>query len=480
MVSATAAGWSRPEPRARRGAAPPLARERVRRRLVALVLLLVLVSVLEGAVRKWVAPQLGAYVFFARDPLLLLAYGLAWRHGWWPRRSAWMALFAAYGALGVLWLVLQAATGGHSDLRLVLGVYGWRAYFLYPPLALLIGSVLRRDDVVRVGRAFLWLAVPVAVLVLLQFFSPPGAPINVGIAEERELQFHGLAITGERTRPMGPFASGAGQTQFAALVFMFVLAFVVSPRRLAQPGLATLALGIGAAGTCVALGGSRGLVVLCGLLVAAAVAVAVVGRGGAVKARALLWPLLITAVALAAYPVVFPEGYEAFSARWAHAQAVEGQTYQSLGVIGRALWGILDFLRVIDEVPLLGSGLGFGGNAAWTLGARIDGQPPPYGENEFARHMIDLGPLFGLAYIGLRLALLVWLARRALATTRRSGDPLPMLLLAYVAVQLVSGQVTGQGTINFYCWLVAGLLIAVTHAPPARARRIPTRNGAPS
>ena len=477
MASATALVWRRPEA-ARRPLPAVAARERVRRRLVTLVLLLVLVSVLEGAVRKWVAPQLGAYVFFARDPLLLLAYAIAWRHGWWPRRSAWLGLFAVFGLVGVLWLVLQAATGGHSDLRLVLGVYGWRAYFLYPPLALLIGAVMRRDDVVRVGRWLLWLSIPVAVLVLLQFFSPPGAPINVGIAEDRELQFHGLAITGERTRPMGPFASGAGQTQFAAVVCLFVLAFFVSPRRLAQPALPLLLLGAAAAGTCVGLGGSRGLVVLCALLLLAAVAVAVVGRGGAVKARALLWPLLLTAAAVAAYPVVFPEGAEAFAQRWAHAQAVEGQTYQSLGIVGRALWGIVDFVRVIDQVPLLGSGLGFGGNAAWTLGARIDGQPPPYGENEFARHMIDLGPLFGLAYMAMRLALLAWLARRAFAATRRAGDPLPLLLLAYVAVQLLTGQVTGQGTINFYCWLCAGLLIAVTHAPPVRRRHL--SNGAPS
>lgn len=483
-ASAATPPW-RPERRApragrvpQRGAAAPGAaaaplsakRERGRRMVVRLVFVLLLMAVLEGAVRKWVAPQLGAYIFFVRDPVLVLVYLLAARHRLWPKHSPWLRLFVWMGAVGVLVLALQMASGGHSDHRLILGIYGWRAYFLYPPLALLVGATFRRDDLQRLFKLILWLAIPVAVLVTLQFASPQGAPINVGIAEEKEFQFRGLGLNAERTRPMGPFASGAGQNQFGATAFLILLAFFISPRRLPQPALATLLVTGAGVLTCIALSGSRGLVLQCAVALLVSQLVGVVGRSGALKGRAFIWPAVLTVAALAAYPLVFPEGYSAFMERWTAADAGESKTFE-LGVVGRALWGVVNFVRLIGEVPVFGSGLGFGGNAAMTLNARIDGVPPPYSETEFARHMVDLGPVFGLGYVFVRLALVAWLTGMALRATRLLADPMPLLLWSYVAYLLVMGQMTGQGTINFYGWLFAGLLIASCNAPlPARTR----------
>ncbi len=463
------AAQPRPRPGAVASALSP-ARERGRQLVVRLVLLLLLMAMLEGAVRKWVAPQLGAYIFFVRDPVLLATYALAFRHGLWPRRSRWLRVFGWMAVVGVVVLLMQWATGGPSDQRLTLGLYGWRAYFLYPPLALLVGATFRRADTLRLAKLLLWLAIPVGVLVVLQFAAPQGAPINVGIAEEKELQFRGLGLTVERTRPQGPFASGAAQQQFVATAFLLLLTAFMSPKRLPQPNLPTLLMTGAGVLTCIGLSGSRGLVLQCAVAVLVAQMVGVAGRSGALKGRAFIWPAVLTVAALSAYPLVFPEGYAAFSARWAAADATERQTFEDTGVIGRALYGLVDFLHLVDQVPVLGSGLGFGGNAAITLGARIDGQPPPYAESDFARHMVDLGPLFGMGYVLMRLALVAWLTRMALRATRRLGDPLPLMLWSYVAYVLVMGQITGQGTINFFGWLFAGLLIASCSAPmPARA-----------
>lgn len=445
-------------------------RERGRRTVVRLVFVLLLMAIFEGAVRKWVAPQFGAYIFFVRDPLLVLVYLLAVRHRLWPRGSPWLPLFVWMGAVGLLLLAMQMASGGHSEHRVILGIYGWRAYFLYAPLALLVGATFRRDDLQRLFKLMLWLAIPVAVLVTLQFASPQDAPINVGIAEEKELQFKGLGLNAERTRPMGPFASGAGQNQFGATAFLILLAFFVSPKRLQQPAFATLLMTGAGVLTCIALSGSRGLVLQCAVAVAVAVLVGVVGRSGALKGRAFIWPAVLTVAALAAYPLVFPEGYAAFMERWTAADAGESKAYE-LGVVGRALWGVIDFMRLIGEVPVFGTGLGFGGNAAITLNARIDGVPPPYSETEFARHMVDLGPVFGLGYVFVRLALAAWLTGMAVRATRLLADPMPLMLWSYVAYVLVMAQMTGQGTINFFGWLFVGLLIASCNAPlPARNR----------
>lgn len=464
-------------------AAPSAHADAARRRVVALVFLVYLLAIFEGSLRKWVVPQANQYVFFIRDPLLILAYLIAARHGLWPRNEILLQLMWAWMGVGLVLFALQAASGGSSEWRLLLGVYGWRSYFLYAPLMFLVGAVFRADDLHRLYLLTLALAVPIAVLVALQFFSPPGAAINVGSAEDAELQFRGLTQTVERTRPMGPFSSGAGQQQFVATACAIALAFFVAPRGVRQPSLAFLAVTTGGVLTCIGLSGSRGTVLQCALAMVFALGLVVVGRGGAVRLRALLWPMVLALGATLLYPVLFPEGFAAFSERWLTAQQAESRSFQA-GVLGRALYGLVDFVRLFDVVPVLGYGLGFGGNASNILDATIDGiKPALLAETDFSRHMVDLGPLVGLAFIVFRLSLAGWLTVLVLRVSRASRDPMPMLLLSYVGYTLVSGQITGQGAINVYGWLFAGVLLAACRAaraapgPGVRRGALPRRRG---
>lgn len=443
------------------------AAERGRRQVVALVFAIYLLAIFEGAMRKWALPQFSQYIFFIRDPVLVLAYMLAWRHGLWPRRQPLFTATLWLAGLGVLLGAVQAAAGSPSELRLILGVYGWRSYFLYAPLAFLVGQVFGPRELLRFFKLTLWLAVPIGVLVAAQFFSPPGAPINVGSAADEELQFRGLTATVDRTRPMGPFASGAGQQQFTATACAIALAAFLTPRHLPQPSFWLLLAGSGGVLTATALSGSRGTVLQCGLALGFAGLLGLLGRSAALKSRALVWPAGLAVAALLLYPLVFPEGFASFMQRWTAADAAESRHFE-WGVLGRAVYGLVDFLRLLGEVPLLGYGLGYGGNASITLGASIDGvKPGLLAETDFARHMVDLGPVAGLVYIAFRLVLAAWLTLWVLRLTRLSDDPAPMLLLSYVAYVLVMGQITGQGAINVYGWLFTGLLIAACrHAAP--------------
>jgi hypothetical protein len=452
--------------------------ERGRKQVVWLVLVLFVLAVAEGAIRKWVAPQLGSYIFFLRDPVLLLMYGVATRHRLWPKNSFYFRLSVGMALFGVVLFALQAATGGSSDLRLTLGVYGWRSYFLYTPMAFLVGAVFRREDILTLGKLMFVLSVPIAVLVVAQFAAPPGAPINVGIAEEKEFQFQGVTLNAERTRPCGPFASALAQQQYVATAFAVLLAYFMSPKNLPKPGFMLLAVSAGGLLSCIAVSGSRGTVLQCGLTVVVAIFVALVAKGAAIKGRAILWPAGLTVLALLLYPVVFPEGYEAFAERWVGAHQTEVKGFGEAGVFGRALFGLVDFFGLFDFVPLLGYGLGFGGNAALTLGAKIDGVPVGYlAETDFARHMVDLGPVFGLGYIFFRLALVWWFTAKAIRATRLLSDPMPLMLWSYVGYTLLMATLTGQGTVNFFGWLFLGLLLASCNAP--RLPRSVVRTGEP-
>src|SRR5262245_41321207 len=78
------------------------ARERARRRVVGLVLVIYLLLIFEGSIRKWLLPQFSLYIFFARDPFVVLAYLIAFRYGLWPKRSAFLWIIGLSAALGLL------------------------------------------------------------------------------------------------------------------------------------------------------------------------------------------------------------------------------------------------------------------------------------------------------------------------------------------------------------------------------------------
>ena len=432
------------------------ARERARKRLVWAVLAIYLLAIFEGAIRKYIAPQFGQYIFFIRDPFLIYVYFLAVRFALWPPNRGFFALSVFMCVFGVLLLFMQIGAFGVDNIRLLLGVYGWRAYFFYVPLAFLIGAQFRRADLLLFARVTLLLAVPIGVLVLAQFASPPNAPINVGVAEDQALQFKSVGITVDRIRTTGTFTSPAGQQQFIASAFALLLAMLLLPRK--QSGVVFFAVTACGVLTCLALSGSRGAMVHCAIVGLAAISVALVSKNAALKAKAVFLPAGLVVAAVILYPIIFPDGFATFMSRWNAAAGVEGG---DAGILVRAVLGMVDFVRLLDEVPILGYGIGYGGNASIILKAEVDGiQVGWLAEADLSRQMVDLGPIFGMGYIVFRMAFVVWLGLEALKATRSSADPLPVMLYAYAGVTIFAGQITGNGTINAYAWLFTGLCIA--------------------
>jgi hypothetical protein len=441
-------------------------RERARRHVVRVVLLIYLLLIFEGSLRKWVLPQLSQYIFFIRDPFVLYAYLFATIHHLWPRRSPYLTASIVISVVGFLIGIIALMISGNGGAGALLAVYGWRNYFLYAPLAFLIGATFSLADIERVCRWTLLLSLPIGLLMAAQFFAPLNSPLNIGIASDEALQFVGLTVTSEHTRPMGPFSSGAGPNQFTASAFAMLLAFLIMPAR--QRGVGPWILPLAAAGIalCVAMSGSRGAVSQCALIGVFAMVLGVVGRTAAVRRKAIALPLVVVGAFVAIAPFAFPAAIEAFAERWTLAASAEQQVFQ-LGFLGRALYTFVDFLRLFSDTPLLGYGLGSGGNASITLQLG----PAVWAESDWARHIVDLGPVFGSVFILFRIVLAAWLGVVAFRATRRGVGPLPFLLYAYTGYVLLAGQVTGQGAVNGYAWLFMGFTLAAAAARPAPGKR---------
>ena len=91
-----------------------------------------------------------------------------------------------------------------------------------------------------------------------------------------------------------------------------------------------------------------------------------------------------------------------------------------------------------------------------------DSSEIPYAETGWARHVIDLGPVFGLLFIGFRVALTLYAGVLALRSARRRQDLLALLLFAYLCPVLLLEAITGQGTVQVYTWLFLGFTLAAS------------------
>ena len=437
------------------------------RKIENLVLVIFWLLLLEGALRKWVAPEYSRVLFFIRDPFVLLLYWKAWRMGAFRSSEPFLNIGLLFAGVALLVSFVQSVTFGDTRILAVV-VYGWRQYFLYLPLPFVMAATLNMDSLQRFARHTFIAAILMAPLIFLQFHSPPSAVVNRGISDDESLQFQSFAFTGGGVRPSGPFTSTVGVVHLIPSTLALLLAVWLTPKR--QRKFSTVMLLLTAAGTatCLAMSGSRAAFIHVGIVVSSGVVLGLVTRDSSVRSRALVIPLVLLGAGAALYPIIFPDALAAMLGRVTEAYASESQA-SSLGVFGRALGETLNFVGFLGDTPILGSGFGMGGNGRTYLGA-LDPvlAARVYAESDWSRHIVDFGPLFGILFIVYRIAFTFSVGLQALRATRLSASPFPLLLFGYMGIGFFYGQLTGHGTVGGFLWLYLGLCMAATRAATAR------------
>ena len=429
------------------------------RKIETLVVAFFWMLIAEGALRKWVAPSFSQYLFFIRDPFVLMLYWYAIRDRVIHRIDPLLAVGMGISVVAVLLAFAQGVTFGDSRLLPVLA-YGWRQYFFYLPLPFVMAATLNQDSLLRIARHAFVAIMLTAPLVLLQTLSSSGAIVNRGIAEEASLQFQSFAYTGGKIRPSGPFTSTVGVKELISCTVALLLAVWLTPAARRKMGLPWLVLAAAAIATCLALSGSRAAFVHVAIIMLSAIGLGVLTRSTTIRVRALTIPIALAIAGVVLYPIVFPDALSAMLTRVSEAHAAESR-FSSLGILGRALYEYIDFFRFVGQTPILGYGLGLGGNGRTFLASSTAiNLADIYAESDWSRHIIDLGGLFGVVFILYRITLLLRLMGRMLRATRLSENPFPMLLFGYVGIGLLSGQLTGHGTVGGFLWLFLGLCMA--------------------
>lgn len=451
---------------------------RTTRLIVKLTFVVYLLLIFEGAIRKWVAPEMADVMFFIRVPVVSLIYLLTLSAGQWPRHSGFLFVGLGFAVVGLVLIPIQVLAGGYDDRHLLLAGYGWHNYFFYLPLAFIIGKQFSLADLEKVSRITLILGAVIAPLVIVQYLSPADSPIVVGFGTIETEQFSGLGYAEGRVRPMGLFTSSVGQQLFVASLAAFVMAKWISveskggPRSTISLIFATVALF-----PLIGFSAQRGTFIHTGLVVAFAMLGVWLYRKRRNIRATWAFPVLMTAIFAVAYPVLMPTAFEEMVDRWRGAAELEGQILGWGGIVGRIVYELTKFVIILEDVPWHGYLLGLAGNAATQL-AWVQLPQVAYdwtgssgwAEDGFSRNIVELGPLFGFLFIMFRVSLFIWLLRISVRASSISGNHLALLMAAFVGPLLTFLQMTGHGTIIGYTWIFVGLCIAAARCAHGNER----------
>lgn len=400
-----------------------------------------LLLLFEGALRKWVLPGLATPLLIVRDPVALWLLVLTWKRGLLPA-NIYLAGIFSIGIIGIFTAVLF----GHGNL--FVAVYGARIFLLHFPLIFVIGRVFNRVDVIQLGKAMLWIAIPMTVLVAAQFYSPQSAWVNRGVGGDME----GAGFSGALGyfRPPATFSFITGMVQFYSLLSCFVFYFLLNLNKANKLAIFGATIGMLAS---IPLSISRTMLFQVG--VTAIFTVIAASRNS--KYLSKLIPATFgfaAALVILANTETFQTASEAFTSRFEAASDTEGGLKGTLS--DRFLGGMVSAISSSGEQPFFGQGLGMGTNVGSML--LSTGNTFLIAEEEWGRLVGELGILLGIAVILLRSGLVIKLL---VASYQQivAGNLLPWILLSFGLLSILQGQ-WAQPTALGFSVLIGGLIIA--------------------
>lgn len=390
----------------------------------------------EGALRKWVVPGLSNPLLIVRDPVVIAIYFAAANRGLFPNTAfiGWCAFLA----------VISLAMSLMGTGTLYVTLFGLRANYLHLPLIFVMPKVLTIEDVKKIGKWWLMIVPLMTFLSVQQFRSGPGSWYNVGAGGNLGGQ---LGSSSGKVRASGTFSFINGLVAYLTGCASFLL-YHFMQGKVYTTWLGWTALG----GVILTLGvsGSRSAVVAVTVVCGTVIYICLRLRGRFDKAlRPAL--MVLAAVFLLIYIVpVFSEGIAV------HRDRFIGGGGLKEGIFMRYFKEFPDAIEVCSFTPALGKGIGVGTNAG--AGLLTGSRSFLLAESEWARVVMELGPIIGFAYIGLRVAIVFYVGfacSRALAR----GNILPILLFAAGFLEVFNGQF-GQPTILGFAVFTTGLALA--------------------
>lgn len=412
-----------------------------------------LLTVIEGALRKWVLPQASELMYFLKDFVLLGAYIRF--YGTVATRGKFRIINHPLNILIILvviWCLVQAFNPSLGTL--VVGIFGLKTYLFYIPLIWMLPALFPTEEsLYKFLRSHLLLVIPVGILGIVQFFSPPTslinsyAPTSAGVTEVAT--FGGA--TGETrslVRITGSFAYINNYTAYLVVCFGLLIALL----SIKQPRWWKLILMIEISLVSInsLMTGSRTPVIASALFLLGYLLI----RGLTEISGTLLLIRQFILPVIAAITVAYLGFRSAINAFLARASG-------NSDLLHRIFITFLEPFNFIQYKNVDGFGVGATHPGSIALRAILNlpaGEIIPVGyESEMGRVILEIGPIGFFLWYSLRILILgsllivFWKLRRPL---------LRQLALAAFLIQLswINGQLVFHHTFSVYYWFLTGFV----------------------
>jgi hypothetical protein len=425
--------------------------------------------ILEGAIRKWLVPGAQDLVYFAKDVVLLGAYV-----GYFRQRALLRyrppALPLLWGALGFAALLGLLQVFNPNLPNLLVGILGFKAYFFYVPLILLIPAAFRTD--IEIGtalRRYNLLAIPVGLLAVAQFLSPSSSPLNTYARPGPEAVAYVATFgSSEHVRVTSTFSFISGYTAYLLTITIFLLVWLGATRWHLRGNLLVYgAFGITLLG--MLMTGSRGPVVLLLVLLPFYWWLGVLREkgGGGTLGRLVLGSTLV----LALIGWLGQDALEAFAGR---ARGGSGE------VSSRITTPLQAPFFIINEAGLIGFGIG----STHQTAAAVTPGIPPYAwlrglmiEAETGRVMLELGAIGFTVFYLIRIGLVLFAFSQVFRLRTRFHRILAVGSFLYLLASL-PGSIVFDLTSGIYYWTFVGILFLAMRLDEDAVRAARTRTAA--
>ena len=398
--------------------------------------------IFEGALRRWVFPSLASPLLLIRDVLAVYLLFIAIRNNYYPSNRIVPLVFL----IGVI-SIFTALFFGHGNLFVAL--YGARILMIQFPMLFLIGHIFNKQDVIDMGKVILWLAIPMTILITMQFYSPQSAWVNKGVGDNLE----GAGFSGANgfMRPPGTFSFTTGNVTFFCLVACYVFYFWLKPQLINKYLLVASSLAL-----LIAIPTSISRTLFFQVFISTLFFIwAKSSQPGFLKnfSQIVIGIIIITILFLNFDGLNDQIG--AFWERFTKANEVEGGLR---GVfMDRFLGGLLSsFSSIEDKNVVWGQGIGMGTNVGSQL---LTGKLSfLIAEGEWGRIIGESGMVLGLLIVVIRIQLSFNLLYKSFKRLI-NGDELPWILVSYGFLLLLQGLWAQPSNLGFYV-LTGGLLIS--------------------
>lgn len=191
-----------------------------------------IILVLEGALRRWIIPQASDFVYFLKDIVFLGACFGFFSSCKEKLKLSYLRKLQNFQIAFLLilggWFLFQTFNPKLGSP--VLGLFGVKFYLFYCPLVWMTPYVFKdKEEFIQYLRKYLLLIIPICFLGVVQFFSPANSPLNTYLASEVGEDLGTATFSGsENVRITGTFSYIAGLATFLTYCFGILLPLIES------------------------------------------------------------------------------------------------------------------------------------------------------------------------------------------------------------------------------------------------------------